>query len=95
MSCSFDVAGSGEIGWPPDDPGFGHAETAARGDVRSDIASDDLAAFSLNALGAARTLRSGAAVQRLVDVTVAGLRQQPLVVSGRGEPTTLRYSPRV
>jgi AcrR family transcriptional regulator len=50
------------------------AEAAAAGAVRNDVASDELAAYCLAALGAAGELRSAAAVRRLVDVTLAGLR---------------------
>lgn len=49
-------------------------EAAAAGDVRNDIAADELTSYCLHALAAARTLRSKAAVQRLVEVTLAGLR---------------------
>jgi AcrR family transcriptional regulator len=42
--------------------------------VRSDVAPDELAAYCLNALQAARTLPSRAAVRRLVEVTLTGLR---------------------
>ena len=44
------------------------------GAVRSDVASDELAAYCLSAVGAARTLGSKAAVRRVVGVTVDGLR---------------------
>ncbi len=50
------------------------AEAAASGDVRDDITSSELASYCLHALTAAGTLRSKAAVQRLVRVTLAGLR---------------------
>ncbi len=50
------------------------AEAAESGEVRDDVAPDELAVFSLNALAAANTLRSKAAVRRLVMVTLAGLR---------------------
>ncbi|OJF11185.1 TetR/AcrR family transcriptional regulator [Couchioplanes caeruleus] len=48
-------------------------DAAAAGDVRSDIAPDELAAYCLHALGAAAGL-SDAAVARLVAVTYDGLR---------------------
>ena len=51
-------------------------EAAASGDVRHDIAPQELATYSLHALSAARTLQSKAAVDRLVDVTLAGLRPE-------------------
>lgn len=48
---------------------------AARDDqVRDDIAPAELAAYCVHALGAAAGLRSEAAVRRLVNVTLAGLR---------------------
>lgn len=50
------------------------AEAAAKGDVRDDVAPEELAAYCLHALGAAVGLRSAAAVRRLVAVTLAGLR---------------------
>jgi AcrR family transcriptional regulator len=51
------------------------AEGAESGDVRSDVAPDELARFCLHALTAARTLPSKAAVRRLATVTLAGLRR--------------------
>lgn len=50
------------------------ADAAASGALRDDVAPDELAAYCLAALGAAGELRSAAAVRRLVDVTLAGLR---------------------
>jgi DNA-binding ferritin-like protein (Dps family) len=50
------------------------AGAAAAGQVRGDVAADELATFCLNALTAATSLPSKAAVQRLVQVTLAGLR---------------------
>ena len=50
------------------------AEGAEAGDVRDDVAPDELASYCLHALTAARTLPSKAAVRRLVAVTLAGLR---------------------
>ncbi len=50
------------------------AEAAATGDVRDDVAPDELASYCLHALTAAGNLPSQAAVGRLVTVTVAGLR---------------------
>ena len=50
------------------------AEAAKAGVVRADIAAGELAAYCIQALGAASTLPSKAAVGRLVRVTVAGLR---------------------
>ena len=50
------------------------AEAAASGDVRADVPADELAAFSIGALDVAPSLRSRAAVDRLVAVTLSGLR---------------------
>lgn len=50
------------------------AEGAAAGLVRRDVAADELAAYCLHALAAARSLRSKVAVHRLVDVVLSGLR---------------------
>jgi AcrR family transcriptional regulator len=49
-------------------------EGAETSDLRDDIAPDELASYCLHALGAASSLRSKAAVRRLVTVTLAGLR---------------------
>ncbi len=49
-------------------------EAAETGDVRGDIAPDELARYCLHALAAASSLSSEAAVRRLVGVTLAGLR---------------------
>jgi AcrR family transcriptional regulator len=49
-------------------------EAAAAGELRDDVAPDELASYCLHALGAAGSLRSKAAVRRLVTVTLAGLR---------------------
>jgi AcrR family transcriptional regulator len=50
------------------------AEGAESGDLRDDVAPDELASYCLHALTAAGILPSRAAVQRLVSVTLAGLR---------------------
>ncbi|MEO6834828.1 MAG: hypothetical protein ABI231_02845 [Candidatus Tumulicola sp.] len=50
------------------------AKGAQRGDIRNDVAPDELANYCLHALAAANSLRSEAAVGRLVAVTLAGLR---------------------
>lgn len=50
------------------------AEVAEAGDLRDDVAPDELASYCLHALGAASSLPSEAAVRRLVTVTLAGLR---------------------
>ena len=49
-------------------------EAAAEGSLRDDVAPAELATFCLHALTAAASLPSEAAVRRLVEVTVAGLR---------------------
>ena len=49
-------------------------EGAASGELRDDVAADELATYCLHALAAAGSLPSNAAVRRLVTVTLAGLR---------------------
>ncbi len=49
-------------------------EGAEAGDLRDDVAPDELASYCLHALTAASSLPSKAAVRRLVTVTLAGLR---------------------
>ncbi len=49
-------------------------EGARAGDLRDDVAPDELASYCLHALTAAGALPSKAAVRRLVAVTLAGLR---------------------
>jgi AcrR family transcriptional regulator len=49
-------------------------EAAKTGDVRDDVAPDELASYCLHALTTANGLPSKAAVRRLVAVTLAGLR---------------------
>ena len=53
------------------------AEGAEAGDLRDDVAPDELASYCLHALTAARSLPSKVAVRRLVTVTLAGLRPPP------------------
>jgi AcrR family transcriptional regulator len=53
------------------------ADAAANGDLRDDVAPDELASYCLHALDAASGLPSKAAVRRLVDVTLAGLCGRP------------------
>jgi hypothetical protein len=48
-------------------------EGAETGDVRDDVAPDELASYCLHALTAASSLPSKTAVRRLVTVTLAGL----------------------
>lgn len=50
------------------------ADGVATGNVREDVAPEELASYCLNALAAASGLPSKAAVRRLVAVTLAGLR---------------------
>ena len=50
------------------------AEAAESGEVRRDVAPDELATYCLHALAAASSLPSKAAVGRLVRVALAGLR---------------------
>jgi AcrR family transcriptional regulator len=49
-------------------------EGVEQGDIRDDVAPDELASYLLHALTAASSLPSKAAVRRLVTVTLAGLR---------------------
>jgi AcrR family transcriptional regulator len=51
-------------------------EAAETGDVRDDVAPDELAIYCLHSLTAAGSLPSKAAVRRLARVTLAGLRPQ-------------------
>jgi AcrR family transcriptional regulator len=53
------------------------AEAAQTGDVRSDVAPEELASYCLHALAAASDLPSEAAVRRLIGVILAGLRRDP------------------
>jgi AcrR family transcriptional regulator len=50
------------------------ADAAKTGDIRDDVAPGELASYCLNALTAASSLPSKAAVRRLVTVTLDGLR---------------------
>ncbi|MGY5080909.1 TetR/AcrR family transcriptional regulator [Streptomyces nigrescens] len=50
------------------------ADGAATGDLRADVAPDELADYCLHALNAAGGMSSRAAVQRLVKVTLDGLQ---------------------
>jgi AcrR family transcriptional regulator len=49
---------------------------AETGDVRDDVAPDELASYCLHALSAASSLPSKAAVRRLVTVTLTGLHRR-------------------
>ena len=53
------------------------ADAAHEGTVRADVAPAELAAFCLNALTAARTAHSKAAVQRLVKLALSSLTGAP------------------
>jgi AcrR family transcriptional regulator len=55
------------------------ADAAATGDVRGDVALEELASYCLNAISAASSLPSKAAVRRLVTVILAGLRSDERV----------------
>jgi AcrR family transcriptional regulator len=52
-------------------------EAIKTGDVRADVAPEELASYCLHALAAASSLPSKAAIRRLVEVTLAGLRPAP------------------
>ena len=52
-------------------------QTVAAGQSRDDVAPDELANYCLHALSAASTVASAGAVERLVEVTLAGLRPLP------------------
>jgi len=52
-------------------------EATQTGDVRDDVTPDELASYCLSALTAATSLPSPAAVQRLVQVILTGLRANP------------------
>jgi AcrR family transcriptional regulator len=52
-------------------------EGTASGEVRDDVAPEELASYCLHAVAAARGLHSKAAVRRLVTVILAGLQPPP------------------
>jgi AcrR family transcriptional regulator len=54
------------------------SEAQESGDLRDDVAPDELATYCLHALTAAGSLPSKAAVRRLVTVTLAGLQPAPV-----------------
>ena len=64
------------------------AEGAETGDLRDDVAPDELASYCLHALTAASSLPSKAAVRRLVAVTLAGLRTSASERRGRRRART-------
>ncbi len=53
-------------------------EASDAGEVRTDVPPEELAAYCIQALTAANSLRSGAAVHRLVTMTLDGLRSREL-----------------
>jgi AcrR family transcriptional regulator len=65
------------------------AEAAATGDVRDDVAPEELASYCLQALTAAGSVPSKSAVRRLVAVTLAGLRPP----SGARDARAPRHAP--
>jgi len=52
-------------------------EAAEAGQVRGDMGADELALYCLGAVGAASGLKSKAAVRRLIDVTISGIKATP------------------
>jgi AcrR family transcriptional regulator len=58
------------------------ADGAKSGELRSDVSPDELAAYCLHAATAATALTSKAAVRRLIDVTLGGLRPSEKVRRG-------------
>lgn len=52
-------------------------EGARMGDIRTDVVAGELAGYCLHALTAAGSATSKAAVRRLVEVTMSGLRAKP------------------
>ena len=67
-------------------------EGADAGQLRDDVADDELASYCLHALTAASGMASKAAVRRLVDVIMAGLhrdvsRVRPAERAGSGSST--------
>ncbi len=51
-------------------------EAVAAGDIRDDVAPDELTTYCLHALAAASSLPSKAAIRRLVTLTLAGMTPQ-------------------
>ena len=51
-------------------------EAVAAGDIRDDVAPDELTTYCLHALAAASSLPSKAAIRRLVTITLAGMAPQ-------------------
>ena len=70
------------------------SDAAAQGQARSDVPADELAAYCLHALGAAAFLPEPAAVDRLVDITLTGLRHPPDARSrGRDQSGATNHRP--
>jgi AcrR family transcriptional regulator len=74
------------------------AQGAKTGDLRDDVAPDELASYCLHALTAASSLPSKAAVRRLVTVTLAGLHPpKPATSPGKASapprPRVERHDP--
>jgi AcrR family transcriptional regulator len=65
------------------------ADGAAHGELRDDVAPDELAAYCLYAATTATTLTSKAAVKRLIDVTLGGLRPSEKVKLSRRRAESL------
>jgi AcrR family transcriptional regulator len=66
------------------------AEGVRSGDFRGDVTPDELATYCLHALTAAAALPSEAAADRLVTVTLSGLRDTH-AVPDEGKPRTSRH----
>ena len=69
-------------------------EAAETGDVRDDVAPDELASYCLHALSAASSLPSRAAARRLVMVTLAGLRARAATSPAAGSKGVVGSTPR-
>jgi AcrR family transcriptional regulator len=69
-------------------------EASQAGDVRDDIAPDELVSYCLHAITAARSLPSRAAVSRLVQVTLTGLRLGAPAVGAESTEAPRRETPR-
>ncbi|MBD0338797.1 MAG: TetR/AcrR family transcriptional regulator [Thermoleophilia bacterium] len=67
------------------------AEGAEAGELRNDVAPDELARFCVHALSAAGTLRSRPAVRRLVEVTLDGLSPREAARTRRVPRAPLRH----
>ena len=65
-------------------------ESARSGGIRDDVAPDELASYCLHALAAAGGMPSKAAVNRLVGITLAGLRAPMPRIEGARSGTSAR-----